>query len=323
MLNRRHVLQAGTSGLLFGLASPAALAAFPDKPVRIVVPFAPGGGTDLIARTLGTGMSQDLGQPVIVENKPGAGTVIGTDAVAKSAPDGHTLVLATFAHAVNPSLQPKLPYAHETAFAPVSLVCRGPNLLVVKADSPLKTVKDVLAAAKSKPNGLTYASQGNGTSAHLAGEMLSNLAKVNLVHVPYRGAGPALTDLLGGQVDLFFGTVAAVASFVANGKLRAIAVTTAQASPSFAGVPPIAETVPGYAVESWYGLFAPAGTPSDVIQRLSVAARKAARHPDFAKKVEHEGLVVNATEPAELDRYVRAEEARWRRIVKENNIKPD
>jgi len=305
------------------MAASAALAAYPDKPIRLVVPFAPGGGTDLIARTLGAGMSRELGQTVIIDNKPGAGTIIGTDAVAKSAPDGYTLVIATFAHAVNPSLQPKLPFDTEKAFAPVVLVGRGPNVLVVRADSPYRTVKDVIDAAKAKPGKLTYASQGNGTSAHLAGEMFTNLAKLQMTHVPYRGAGPAITDLLGGQVDMIFGTAAAVSTFVDSGKLRALAVTTPQRSPALKDVPAIAETVPGYVVESWYGLYAPAGTPADVIARLNAAAKKAAQTDDFKKKVESEGLVVTAGAPAELDMYVRAEEARWRKIVKENNVKPE
>ena len=305
------------------LTATAAIAAYPEKPIRLVVPFAPGGGTDLIARTLGQGMSAELGQQVVIDNKPGAGTIIGTDAVAKSAPDGYTIVIASFAHAVNPSLVARLPYAADKAFTPITLIGRGPNVLVVRADSPHRTVLDVITAAKAKPGGLTYASQGNGTSAHLAGEMFTNLAKVEMVHVPYRGAGPAITDLLGGQVDMIFGTAAAVSNMVDQGKLRAIAVTTPETSAAFKGVPTISATVPGYAVESWYGLYAPAGTPADVIQKLNAAARKAARNPEFSKKVEQEGLAVIASEPAELDRYVKAEEARWKKIVKENNIKPD
>ncbi len=304
--------------LLAGLAH----AEFPDKPVRIVVPFAPGGGTDLIARTLGQGMSQALGQPVVIDNKPGAGTVIGTDLVAKSAPDGYNLVIATLAHAVNPSLLSKLPYNNDTAFAPVSLIGRGPNVLVVRTESPFKTVKDVLDAARSGKK-LTYASQGNGTSAHLAGEMFANLTKLDFLHIPYRGAGPAMVDVLGGQIDLFFGTAAAVGNLVDQGKLRALAVTTPEPSPAFKGVPTVAASVPGYAVESWYGFFVRAGTPAPVIAKLNAAVKKAAQNPEFVKKVEQEGLIVTASEPAEFDRYVKAEEARWRKIVKENNIKAD
>lgn len=301
----------------------AANAAFPEKPVRLVVPFAPGGGTDLIARTLGHEMSKDLGQPVIVENKPGAGTMIGTDNVAKSAPDGYSVVVASFAHAINPVFQSKLAYGSNKAFAPVILIGRGPNVLVVRAESPYKSVADVLAAAKSSPEKLTYASQGAGTSAHLAGELFANLAKVKLTHIPYRGAGPALTDLMGGQVDMMFATAAAVSTLIENGKLRVLGVTTAEPSAAYKGVAPIATTVPNYRVESWYGLFVPAGTPSAVIDRLNEAARKAARSPDFVRKLEHEGLVINAGSPSELDSYVQAEEKRWAQIIKDNNIKPD
>jgi tripartite-type tricarboxylate transporter receptor subunit TctC len=301
----------------------SALAAYPEKPIRIVVPFAPGGGTDLIARTLGQGMAQALGQPVVIENKPGAGTIIGTDLVAKSAPDGYTVVIASFAHAVNPSLVAKLPYAADKAFAPVVLIGRGPNVLLVRQNSPYKSVKDILVAAAANPDKLTYASQGNGTSAHLAGEMFANLAKVKMLHIPYRGAGPAMTDLIGGQVDMMFATAAAASVHVDSGKLRALAVTSTERSPALNGVPTVAEALPGYSVESWYGLYVPAGTPADVIDKLNAAAKKAVQAEAFRKKVEQEGLMVTAGTPAELDAYVKREEARWAKIVRENNIKAD
>jgi len=298
-------------------------AAYPDKPIRFVVPFAPGGGTDLIARTLAAGMSTELGQPIVVENRPGAGTMIGTDNVARSAPDGYSVVVASFAHAVNPSLQPKLLYGSNKAFAPVMLIGRGPNVLLVRPDGPYHSVSDILKAAKAKPGALTYASQGIGTSAHLAGEMFANLGKIELTHVPYRGAGPAITDLLGGQVDMMFATAAAASSFVDNGKLQAIGVTTTEPSSAFPGVPTIASTLPGYQVESWYGLYVPVGTPAAVIDRLNAAGRKASASADFVRKVEQEGLMISAGAPAELDTYVHAEEARWARVVKENAIKPE
>jgi tripartite-type tricarboxylate transporter receptor subunit TctC len=315
----------GAISLSFAVVTPlAACAAFPDKPLRIVVPFAPGGGTDAITRSLGVGMSEALGQPVIVDNKPGAGTIIGSEFVAKSSPDGYTLVMATFAHAVNPGLQSKMPYDTDKAFAPVALIGVSPNVLVVRADSPYKTVADLTAAAKEKPGKLTFASQGNGTSAHLAGELFKNLAKVELTHIPYRGAGPAMTDLLGGQVDMMFATASAVRPFVDSGKMRALGVTTARRSPAYASVPTLAEAgVPGYAAESWYGLYVAAKTPKDVVDRLNAAVRKAVKAPAFAKQTEAEGLAVDVGAPEQLDTYVRAEEVRWRKVVKDNHITTD
>lgn len=320
VLPRRALTLAALTALVLPLA---ALAAFPEKPIRLIVPFAPGGGTDMIARTLAAGMSQELGQSVVVENKAGGGTVIGSDLVAKSPPDGYTLVIASFAHAVNPSLLPRMPFNTEKAFAPVSLIGKGPNVLLVRADSPYKTLADLMNAARANPGKLSYASQGNGTSAHLAGEMFSNLGRMQLMHIPYRGAGPALTDLMGGQVDMMFATAAAASAQVDGGKLRALAVTSLAPSPAFKGVPTVAQSVPDYSVESWYGIYAPAGTPAAVIQQLNAAVRKAVRTPDFSRKVEQEGLTVVGSDPAELDRYVRAEEVRWRKIVRENNIQPD
>lgn len=314
-----------TAVFLMCLASlaQAANGTFPDKPLRLVVPFSPGGGTDLVARAVGIGMAQELGQPVVVDNRPGGGTIIGTDNVAKSAPDGYTLVIATFAHAVNPSLQPRLPYDTDKAFAPVVMLGRSPNVLVVRADSPYKTVQDVIQAAKKQPGKISFASQGPGTSAHLAGELFKSLAKVDLTHIPYKGAGPAITDLLGGQVDLMFATASAVGNLLEGGKLRALGVTTAQRSTSadLARVPTIAESgVPGYVAESWYGLFVPAGTPAPVIARLNAAATKAANSEAFRKRAEAEGLTIATGTPEDFARYVRAEEGRWSKVVKDAHI---
>jgi tripartite-type tricarboxylate transporter receptor subunit TctC len=307
------------------LATGSAFAAFPDKPIRIVVPFSPGGGTDLISRTAGIVISQDLGVPVIIDNKPGAGTIIGTDYVAKSAPDGSTLVMATFAHVVNPSLQAKLPFDWEKSFAPVMLMGRSPNVLVVRPDSPFHSIKDVIAAAKAQPGKLTFASQGSGTSAHLDGELFKSLTGTTLTHVPYKGAGPALTDLLGGQVDMMFATASAAGPMLQSGRLRALGVTTKDRSPSpvLANVPAIAETVPGYAADAWYGLLAPAGTPPAVIARLNAAARKAVASDLFRSKVASEGLVPTPGTPEELAAYLKAEEARWSKVVKDAHITAD
>lgn len=319
---RRLAALALPLAVLAGIPAPAR-AAYPDKPIRIVVPFSPGGGTDLIARAMGVAMAQDLGQPVVIDNKPGGGTIIGTDNVAKSAADGYTLVMATFAHAVNPSLQPKLPYDTDKAFTPVVLVGRSPNVLVVRADSPYKSVRDVIAAAKARPGAISFASQGPGTSAHLAGELFKSLAKVDLNHIPYKGAGPAITDLLGGQVDMMFATASAVGNLLEAGKLRALGVTTSQrsTSPDLAKVPTIAESgVPGYAAESWYGLFAPAGTPPAVVARLNAAAKKAVAADAFRKRADAEGLIVSPGTPEDFGRYVRGEEPRWSKVVKDAHI---
>src|SRR6195952_2101184 len=240
-------------------------AAYPERTIRIVVPFAPGGGTDVIARTLAQEMARDLGATIIIENKPGAGTIIGTQAVAASEPDGYTLLMATFAHAVNPSLNSKLPYDTLRDFAPVALVARSFNIAVVNPRSPIKSVSDLIAAAKTDPDKLSYGTFGTGTSAHLAGELFKSMARVNLATIHYKGAAPAITDLIGGQIQVMFTTVASAAALIEAGQLRALAVTSAERSPAFPQLPTVAEAGgAGYAAESWYGLFAPAGTPADI-----------------------------------------------------------
>ncbi|MBI3705509.1 MAG: tripartite tricarboxylate transporter substrate binding protein [Rhizobiales bacterium] len=297
-------------------ASTPARAEFPERSVKIVVPFAPGGGTDLIARVLAEFMSKDLGQPVIVENKPGAGTIVGTAAAASSAPDGYTLVMATFAHAVNPSINAKLPYDTFKAFAPVALVARSFNIVVVNPKLPFKSLADLIAYAKANPGKLNYGSFGIGTSAHLAGELFKTMAHVDLTHVPYKGSAPAITDLLGGQIQMMFTTVASVASYIEGGQLRALAVTSAQRSAAFPDLPTISEAgVPGYAAESWYGLYAPAGTSEGAVTRLNASVARAIAAGTFKKLETNEGLSFAAGTPADFDRYVRGEAARWHELV--------
>jgi tripartite-type tricarboxylate transporter receptor subunit TctC len=287
-----------------------------------VVPFAPGGGTDVVARTLAQEMSKDLGVSVIIENKPGAGTIIGTQAVATSAPDGYTLLMGTFANAVNPSLNPKLPYDAHNDFAAVALVARSFSLVVVNKASPITSIMELIAAAKAEPDKLSYGTYGTGTSAHLAGELFKHMAKVNLLTVSYRGAAPAITDLLGGQIQVIFTTVASAASLVESGELRAIAVTSAERSPAFPQLPTVSEAgVPGYAAEAWYGVYAPAKTPPDIIDRLNKSAAKAVQSDAFKKLGVNEGLVMVAEPPEALDRYFRGEEERWRKVIEDAHIK--
>jgi len=298
------------------------MAFYPDRIVRLVVPFAPGGGTDVIARTLAQEMAKDLGVAVVVENKPGAGTIIGTQAVATSEPDGYTLLMGTFANAVNPSLKAKLPYDPHRDFAPVALIARSFNIVVVNPRSPIRSISDLIAAAKADPAKLTYGTFGTGTSAHLAGELFKNLAKVNLTTVPYKGAAPAITDLIGGQIQVMFTTVASAASLIQAGQLRALAVASAERSPAFPDLPTVAEAgVPGYAAESWYGLFAPAKTPADVIDRLNKSAAAAVQSEAFKSLGVNEGLVMVARPPEEFQRYVRGEEERWRKLIQDAGIK--
>jgi tripartite-type tricarboxylate transporter receptor subunit TctC len=306
--------------LALALSGNHARAAYPDRIIRIVVPFAPGGGTDVVARTLALEMAKDLGVSVIIENKPGAGTIIGTQSVATSDADGYTLLMGTFANAVNPSLYAKLPYDQHRDFVPVALVARSFNIVVVNLASPIKSVADLIAVAKAEPDKLSYGTYGTGTSAHLAGELFKHMAGVNLTTVPYKGAAPALTDLIGGQIQVMFTTVASCASLVAAGQLRALAVTSAERLLAFPDLPTVSEAgVPGYDAEAWYGLFAPARTPPHIIDRLNrsaaVAAAVAVKAESFKTLAASEGLVLVASPPSELDRYFGIEEERWRKVI--------
>lgn len=299
-------------------------ATFPTKAIRLVVPFPAGGGTDTMARTLGDLLSKDLGQTVVIENKAGAGTVIGNDFVAKSAPDGHTLLINTNAFAAVVALHAKLPYGGENAFSAVTLLGRAPNVAVVNADSSLKSGADFLSYAKANPGKLSYGSAGNGTSTHLAAELLKSNRQFFITHIPYRGATPAITDLMGGQVDVVFGTLPSVAPFIASGKLRALAVTSTTRSALLPHVPTFAESgAKGYEADVWYGIFVAAGTPMPIVQQLNAALKRVTATPEFKKRAQGEGLVISMETPEEAQAIVRADVIKWRKVVQAQSIKPD
>ena len=265
--------------------------AYPQKPIRLVVPFPPGGGTDILARLFGQKMSEMLSQPIIIDNRGGAGGTIGTDIAAKAPPDGYTLILVSGSHAINPGLYPKLPYDSVNDFAPITQIATSPGILVVNPSLPVKSVKDLIALARAKPGQINYASAGSGTPPHLAGELFKVMAKIDMVHVPYKGNAPAFTDVIGGQVSLIFPTMPSAMPFIKSGKLRPIAVTSAKRSPAAADIPTIAESgLPGYEATSWYGILAPARTPAQIVAQLHEVLVSVIGAPDMKDKLAAQGL---------------------------------
>jgi tripartite-type tricarboxylate transporter receptor subunit TctC len=306
--------------LLTIVPSPAN-AGFPDKPIKIVVPFAPGGSIDMIARPLADFMSRDLGKTVVIENRPGAGTIVGTEAVARSTPDGYTLLMGSAPLVINPSIHASLPFDTFKAFAPVALVARFFNMVVVSSKLPFKSVQDVIAYARANPNKLNFGSPGIGTSVHLAGEMFKSMAHVDMTHVPYNGSAQAIDDLLGGRIQIMFSTAPGVAAFIQGGQLRALAITSVQRSPAFPDVPTVAEAgIPGFFVESWYGLLAPAGTAAEIINLLNRSVEKAIRSEIFKTIEVNEGLSFAPSTPEDFGRYLQSEAARWRDVVKDAHM---
>jgi tripartite-type tricarboxylate transporter receptor subunit TctC len=320
MLTRRNALK---GGLALTLCAPAARAqSWPSQNIKLVVPFPPGGSTDVLARRLAEGLRVSLGQPVIVENRGGAGGTIGSDFVAKSAPDGYTLLMGvTGTHGVAPSLYPNLTYQPLKDFAPVSLVVSSPLVLVTNPSVDAKTLKDFIALAKAQPETLTYGTPGNGTSMHLTGVMFDLKAGTKLVHVPYRGSAGALTDLMSGQIKTMFGDLLVVLPQIRAGTIHAIAVTSKVRNPLLPDVPTMDEAgLPGFEVLSWQGLFAPAGTPPDVVERLSKEVRAVMESKDVKEFFAAQGFEVGATTPDQFKSFVGSEVARWAEIVKAGNI---
>ncbi|MCT9074098.1 tripartite tricarboxylate transporter substrate binding protein [Cupriavidus gilardii] len=312
-------------GLAVALATPAAHAAYPERPIRWIVPFPAAGAMDNIARTLGEEMSQTLGQSIVVENRPGAGGNIGAELVARSPADGYTMLIVANGMAVNPALYRKLSYDPIKDFAPVSLLAVVPNVLVAnKAKTSAKTVPEVIASAKSQPGKYTYASAGNGTSIHLAGELFTSMAGVELLHVPYKGSGPAVTDLLGGQVDYMFDSITSAKPHIDAGKLTAIAVTTSKRSAALPNVPTVAEAgLPGYELSPWFAAFVPAGTPPAVVETLNRAMVEALRKPAVQKRLAAIGAEPIGSTPAELKQHLAKETDKWGKLIRTRGIRAD
>ncbi|MDF3839882.1 tripartite tricarboxylate transporter substrate binding protein [Cupriavidus basilensis] len=325
-LSRRYWL-CTVAGLAAVFALPLAAHAktYPIKPIKIIVPFAPGGGNDVFARQLATQLGLQLGVQVIVDNRAGAGGTVGTDAAAKSAADGYTLLLGhTGTLAINPVLYPKLPYDARSSFVPVAPVASAALVLVVPAASPIRSFSDLLAGAKASPGKLTFASSGNGTGGHLAGELLEELANVRLLHVPYKGTAPALTDLLGGQVDLMFSVIPSALPHIDGGKLRAIAITSVNRSVRLPNVPTVAEGgIKGYESSLAYGLMAPKGTPDSVLKVLTAAVAKASETAALRDALKAEGAERLSGSAADFAALMQAESAKWGQVINKAGIKPE
>lgn len=298
---------------------------WPTQPVKLIVPFAPGGTSDVLAREIAARLQVALKQTVVVDNKAGAGGVLGADSVAKAAPDGYTVLLGTIAtHAINPALMPKMPYKADRDFAPVILLGKISNVLLIGPGAQARTVKDIVAAAKAKPGDITFASAGQGTSQHLSGEVFRLMTGADLTHVPYKGSAPAIQDVMGGQVPMSFETVTVALPQIKAGKVKAVAVTSAKRSAQLPDVPTLAESgVPGFDVSSWQALYLPAGTPPAIVAKLNAEVQKIVAQPEVKARMESLGLEYAPNTPAQFTEFQKAEQARWAKVIKDGNVKPD
>jgi len=323
----RRTLLLGPLALATALAAghlPAAAQAYPTKPIHLVVGYAAGGSTDSVARLLGQKLSEILGQPVVVENKPGAGATIASESVAKAAPDGYTLFMSTIANTINTTLYKRLAFDFERDFAPVSLVATVPNVLVVNPQVPATTVKEFIALAKSKPGELYFGSSGSGSSVHLSGELFNMVAGVKLTHVPYKGSAPAAVDLMSGQIQAMFDNLSTALPYIKAGRLRALAVTSAERSPAAPDIPTMAEAgLPDCEVLSWFALVAPAKTPKDILDRLNAATVKALADPAVKQQFEALGADPVSSPPGALAAFITTETAKWAKVVKASGATVD
>ena len=322
MITRRRMAGlAGAFALAPTLTGRASAQSWPNRFVRLVVPFPPGGGTDAIARIVAGKLSEIWGQQMVVENRGGGASNIGHEAVARAEPDGYTMLIASMPLAVNRFLFPSLNYDALTDLAPVSLICDYPNIMAVPISSPARSVAEFIAYANANKGKISFASSGHGTSVHLSGELFKRMAKIEMLHVPYRGAGPALNDLLPGRVDVMFNNIGAVLPLIQADKLRGLAVTTKTQTPAAPDLAPIAELgVPGFDVSSWYALLAPAKTPPDIVRKMHADTVAAVRDPATKAKLEQLGVVVIGSSPAELAAHLRAEMDKWGPVIKEAGI---
>jgi len=306
--------------LLLALTAPAA-AEYPDKPVRLIIPFPPGGSNDVVGRLVANQLSEKLGHKVFVDNRGGAGGVLGTEAAAAAAPDGYTLLIVSIAHAVNPALY-KLNYDPIKSFTPVSILATGPNVLAVNPQLPVNNVKELVALAKEKPGELDYASAGVGSFQHLGGELFKLTAGVNLQHVPYKGGGPAMQDVIAGHVKIMFSSLVQTTPFIQSGQLRALGVGGTKRNPILPDVPTIAEAgVPGYEANNWWGIMAPAGTPKEIVDRLYRDIQATLKSPELTQAFDREGAAAVTMSSEEFAKYIENEIVKWGRVVKEGNIK--
>jgi tripartite-type tricarboxylate transporter receptor subunit TctC len=303
-------------------AGVAAAQTYPTKPIRIVVPWPPGGGTDLVARTVAQKMNETLGQTAVVDNRAGANGIIGADLAAKAPADGYTVLITIASHAINPTLYPKLPYDTLADLAPVSLLAEYSFVITVHPSMPAKTIKEFIAIARSRPGQLSYASSGNGSGPHLGMELFMSMAGINMVHVPYKGAGQAMTDLVSGQVQVFLNNFLAGMPMIKAGKLRALAVTSGKRSSAAPELPTVVEAgVPGYVVTGWYGMFVPAATPAPVVATLHAATVKALRSKDVSERLSNEAAEIVASTPPQFAEFLKAEIAKWAGVIRKAKIR--
>ena len=307
--------------LLVAPAGARAAAPYPERPVRVIVPYPPGGGADTVARILFAKLGQDLGGEFIIENRPGGNATIGAGLVARAAPDGYVLLHDATGHSINPSLLAKLPYDTEKDFAPIFLAVLVPNLLVVNNQVPVRTVADVIALAKATPGGLDWASSGNGSAQHMALELFRQMAGITLNHIPYRGGGPVLNDLMAGQIKFYFSNATASTPFVKAGSLKAIAHTGRGRLVSLPDLPPVSDTLPGYECFEWNGVFAPAGTPRSIVERLNAGLNAVIKDPVIAQRLVDLNAVIRPNTPEEFGAFVTDEIAKWTKVVRAGHIK--